>query len=163
MTDSPTLSKLSDEDAAWQRKQAIAAFHRTWELIEAVDRTAAEDSEMLRAAFASRYLWDAVGEDEQRAIGDWQIAHVASLLGRASIAVGWAARALGIAQRNGWGDWRLASCYEGMARAYATAGDAGERNRYAALCREAIAEIVDLESRALIESQLATVPELAAK
>ena len=68
---------------------------------------------MLAAAFASRYLWDSIGVEEQRAVGDWQIEHVASVLGHADLALRWAERALERAIQNGWTDWRLASCYEG--------------------------------------------------
>ena len=62
---------------------------------------------MLEAAFASRYLWDCLAAVEQTAIGDWQIAHVASLLGQSSLALARAQRALSCVIQNGWTDWRL--------------------------------------------------------
>ncbi len=104
------------------RREAIKAFDRTWQLIESQDRSPSEDDEMLEAAFASRYLWDMADGEEQRVIGDWQIAHVASLLGLADLALERADRALGRVLQNGWTDWHLASCYEGMARAHDAAG-----------------------------------------
>ena len=121
-------------------------------------RTSSDDAEMLAAAFASRYLWESVGGDEQRAVGDWQIAHVASLLGNADLALAWARRALDRVEQNGWTDWRLASCYEGMARAQSVAGNGPERDRWVALAREVLAGLEDEEDRELIESQLASVP-----
>ncbi len=147
-------------EAAGRRREAIAAFQRAWELIDSPERTPSDDSEMLAAAFASRYLWETVGGDEQRAVGDWQIAHVASLLGNADLALERAKLALDRVVQNGWTDWRLASCYEGMARAEAVAGNGPERDRWVALAREVLAGLDDEEDRELIESQLATVPAL---
>ena len=85
------MSKRAGEDGTEQveviRAEAAKAFNRTWELIELAGRSSAQDDEMLEAAFASRYLWDCLGGEEQTAIGDGQIAHVASLLGQSSLAL----------------------------------------------------------------------------
>jgi len=143
-----------------RREEAIAAFNRAWELIEEPHRSPADDDDMLAAAFASRYLWDSIGGDEQRAVGDWQIAHVASRLGLSGVALSRAERALQRVVQNGWTDWRLASCYEAMARAHATAGNSALRDHWASLCREAIDTLEDEEDRELIASQLASVPGL---
>jgi hypothetical protein len=142
--------------------EAIAAFNRAWELIELTERSPADDAEMLAAAFASRYLWESVGGDEQRAVGDWQIAHVASWIGYGDLALSRAASALQRVEQNGWTDWRLASCYEGMARAHAAAGDAAGYEHWAALAREAIDSLEDEEDRDLVASQLASIPPPAA-
>ena len=145
------------------RSEAVKAFNRTWELIELPDRSPADDDEMLEAAFASRRLWDEIGGEEQRAVADWQIAHVASLLGYAELALARSDRALRRALRNGWTDWRLASCYEGMARAHDTAGNGAQRDHWAALAREVLDGLEDEEDRAIISSQLASIPGLVAK
>jgi hypothetical protein len=144
--------------STWHREMAVATFNRTWELIEKRDRSENDDSEMLRSAFASRYHWEQVGGDEERAVGDWQIAHVASLLGHAALALRYARSALDITIGHQWRGWRLASCYEGMARAYAVTGDRGDRDRYVALARDELERIDDPDDRALIEKQLAAVP-----
>jgi catechol 2,3-dioxygenase-like lactoylglutathione lyase family enzyme len=151
----------SEGGAACRRRQAIAAFNRAWDLIVSPERTAGDDDEMLAAAFASRYLWDAEGGDEQRAVGDWQVAHVASLLGNAELALARARRALERVEQNGWTDWRLASCYEGMARAESVAGNGAEADRWAGLAREVLGTLDDEDERELIGSQLASIPDLA--
>ena len=140
------------------RRLAVAAFNRTWELVDATDRDRADDDEMLRTAFASRYHWEHIGGDAERATGDWQIAHVASLMGLADTALRFARSSLDRAETAGFTGWRLASAREGMARAMAAAGDRAGRDRYVALAREALREETDYEDRELIESQLATVP-----
>jgi len=150
------------EGPGGRRLEAIAAFNRAWELIESTERSPADDDEMLAAAFASRYLWESVGGDEQRAVGDWQIAHVASRLGYTDLALSRAARALERVEQNGWTDWRLASCYEGMARAYASAGDVAEYEHWQALAKQVIKTIEDDEDRELIASQLASIPPVSA-
>ena len=153
MTENP-----DDGAAASRRVEAIAAFNRAWELIDSAYRTSDDDDEMLAAAFASRYLWDSIGSDEQRVVGDWQIGHVASLLGYADLALRRAERALERATQNGWTDWRLASCYEGMARAQTTAGNLAERDRLVELARAVLERLDDPDDRDLIASQLASIP-----
>jgi hypothetical protein len=150
----------SDDDInTWHRTFAGAAFNRSWELIEMPDRSPADDAELLATVFASRYHWDPIGNDENKAVGDWQIAHAASHLGLAQIALTFSMSALERAQAAaGLSDWLLASCYEGVARAHATAGNVSERDRYIALARSAIDTLADPEDRELIESQINTIP-----
>lgn len=146
-------------DQAAVRGLAAKAFNEAWELIERTDRTPEDDARMLVAATASRYLWGLVGGAEQAAVGDWQIAHVASLMGDPGLARMFAVSSLATVEANGWTDWRLASALEGMARAAAVAGEARERETYAARCRAAL-ETVEKDDRELIASQLQTVPGL---
>jgi hypothetical protein len=146
-----------DEAKAWRRALAKQAFNHTWDLIGSDERTPDDDREMLISAAASRFLWDGVGGENERVIGDWQIAHVLSLLGDGEEALRFASEALRRVERNGWEDWRKASCLEGMARAHASLGHPDERDRYAALCREAFARLDDPEDREIVSSQLASI------
>ena len=147
-----------DADRLAHRRHAVIAFNRTWELIDTPDRSADQADEMLVATFASRYHWDRAGGAAERVTADWQIAHVASQLGLADLALRYADAALALAQREGFDGWRLASCYEGMARAHAAAGNRAERDRYVDLARRELAQVADAGDRGVIESQLATVP-----
>jgi hypothetical protein len=113
---------------------------------------------MLLATFASRYHWEVVGTDENRVVGDWQIAHVASLLGFAPLAMRFARSALDRAVEQGFEGWRLASCHEGMARAHACSGEDAQRDRHIKVARTLLAAVEDPEERRLVESQLETVP-----
>lgn len=115
---------------------------------------------MLVLAAASRFLWQEAGGDEQQMIGDWQVAHVLSLLGAGELALSFAEAALRRCQDRGWQDWRLASCLEGVARAHAVRGDKAARDDYAARCQAQLEGVPDKEDRDLIASQLATVPTL---
>ncbi|MEY2399022.1 MAG: hypothetical protein QOJ00_2196 [Actinomycetota bacterium] len=148
---------MNDEKEAHQYF-AIETFNGAWELIDKTDRTPDDDAEMLQRAFTSRWHWGFVGGAEQWATGDWQIAHVASLLGYGWMAQVYARRAFATCENEGWTDWRRASMLEGMARAAAAAGDEVEFAKYYALAQQAVAAIVDPEDRELIASQLATVP-----
>jgi hypothetical protein len=94
-------------------------------------------------------------------VGDWLIAHVASLEGLGELAHRFASTALDICRANGWSDWRLASALEGMARASAAIGDEHARDRHAAEARRVLATVEDKEDRELIASQLASIPGLA--
>jgi hypothetical protein len=147
----------TDLEESQQRQIAGALFNRTWTLIEK-PRTSEEDREMLATAFASRLHWQGIGSDENLAVGDWLIAHVASRLGYADLALDFAAAAHERTVRAGLADWVLASSLEGLARAHAVAGHEDERDDYVARARQALESVDDVEDRELIESQIATVP-----
>lgn len=147
-----------EELAAWSRSLAVSLFNATWELIDRADRTDDEDVEMLLSATASRWHWGQVGTAEQVAIGDWQVGHVASLLGLGELALRFAERHLAAALSQGWAGWRLASAHEGVSRAYAILGDDVASASHRGDAEAALALEPDEENRAVIESQLATIP-----
>jgi len=140
-----------------QRDLAVAMFNRTWELIDTADRTAELDREMLTSAAASRALWADIGGPEQLAVGDWQVAHVASLLGHKQIALDFASAAYRRASAADVPRWLVASTCEGLARAHATAGHHVERDEWVRRARAILTEVDDPDDRDLIESQLATI------
>ena len=151
---------MDDDERKKHREIGVTLFNRCWELIEAEARSADDDVEMLLAATTSRWHWAQIGGPEEVATGDWQIAHVASLLGLADLSVLFATRNLATATAEGWDGWRLASAHEGMARACATGGDADGRQRQLALGREALEREPDAENRELISEQLDSVPDV---
>jgi len=169
MTESPHVSGPPNPD---QRALAVGLFNRTWELLErrdnatdltmASDGGAADDRMLLETAMASRLHWEGIGSAENLAAGDWLVAHVASRLGYADLALEFAGAAHERATTAGpeVPTWLVASTQEGLARAHATAGHDEERDRWAADARRTLEAVDDEEDRELIESQLATVPGL---
>ncbi len=150
------------EDPDIHRRLAAQAFNSTWDLIDEADRTDDDDVAMLLSAMASRWHWSQVPDAEpaQRATGDWQVAHVCSLLGYGDLALRFALRGLAVATAEQWDGWRLASAHEGVARAYATLGNGPLRATHAAEARSALERETDEGDRAAIEAQLATVPPI---
>jgi hypothetical protein len=144
-----------------ERQLARQLFNRAWELIDCQDRTAEQDRMMLVTACAAYVHWDAVGTEENRAIADWQIAHVASLLGYGNLALSHATSALSRVQAAGLPAWLHASALEGLARAHAAAGNHADRDAYLKQAIEAVAAVADAEERKLISAQIATVPRAA--
>ncbi len=145
-----------------ERELAKRLFNSTWELIETADRTPGQDRLMLVTACASWLHWDAVGTVENRAIADWQIAHVASLLGYGELALAHATASYELTRSANLPDWMHASALEGLARAHAAAGNEAERDAYLRLASEALAVVTEPEERELIASQIATVPAVRA-
>ena len=147
---------MSDEN----RRHAVELYNAAWELLDSPERTESEDDRLLTLAFASRHHWEAAedGGDEQLAIGDWFIGHVAAHLGLSALAVRFSGRALDRVESMGAGGWLLASVYEGMARAHACAGDAEGRRRYTLLAEAALEGITDPDEREVIEDQLRSIP-----
>ncbi len=145
-----TASAASDDD----RATAIRLYNETWKLLDQQNRTQREDDRMMHMAHASRFHWDTVGTDQQRAIGEWQISRVYAALGRASSAVLHAERAVEYAQSPGLDDWVVASAYEGLARAHAVAGDLPSARRARDRCRLLLDAIDDDEDRQVVAADL---------
>jgi hypothetical protein len=142
-----------------QRQLAIDLFNRVWTLLEAEDRSRADDDRMLHMAHASRYLWEASGGTPAHlARGEWQCSRVYAVLGRGEASRHHAQRVLELCQENGIGDWDLAFAYEAIARARAVSGDADGARAATELALAAAADIVEDEDRALVLADLETVP-----
>jgi hypothetical protein len=152
---------LPDLTAAENRAQAARLFNRTWELLES-PRSPADDRAMLACALASRLHWTGIGSDENYAAGDWLVAHVASHLGYADVALDFAASAYetAVSAEPAVPAWLVASVQEGLARAHGAAGQAEERDRFAADARRTLETVDDTEDRELIAGQLASIPGL---
>lgn len=138
---------------------AKAAFNRAWDLIETTDRTPEQIREMIMTAMASRYLWSIAQEPADEStlvIGDWQIAHVLSLIGSGELALLFAEAAFQRVRSNGWTDWRQASVEEGLSRAHAILGNKEEQERHADACRRLLPTLDD-EDRSVIEAQLMSI------
>ena len=146
---------------AGQRALAVRLFNRTWELLD-LERDAAADREVLATALASRLHWTGIGTDENLAAGDWLVAHVASRLGHADLALDFASAAHErvSTSREQLPAWLVASTLEGLARAHAVAGHDDERDAFAADARRVLEAVEDDEDREIVEGQLATIPGL---
>lgn len=146
-------------DAATAHKSfAVSAFNGAWNLVDKADRSSDDDRQMLTLAFASRWHWGEVGTTENRVIADWQVAHVASLLGQAPLALTFAQAGYDVARREEQPDWLRASTAEGLARAHAAAGDRTSYEIYATEARTLCEQLDEDEDRELILGQLAAIP-----
>ena len=152
------MTDAGADAAATRRAFAVAAFNGAWELIDKQDRTADDDRQMLTLAFASRWHWSEVGTAENKAIADWQVAHAASLVSEASLALSYAQSAYDAARSNDLPEWLQASTAEGLARAHACAGDRASYETYAAEARVLVERLEEEEDRELILGQLAAIP-----
>jgi hypothetical protein len=150
-------------DPAQHRAEGVALFNAVWEMLDAPDRTAAQDDQMVHAAHASRWHWSQAGElggDQQRAVGEWQCSRVYAVLGRGEPALHHATACLAICEDAGLGDWVIAAAYEALTRASAVAGDGGGARDWLARARTATAAIADPEDREVIDADLASLAEL---
>jgi tetratricopeptide (TPR) repeat protein len=145
-------------DPDLQRRTAADIFNFAWTLLEQPDRSAREDDLMIHAAHAQRFHWEWVGDPVNHARGEWQLARVYAVLGRAEPALHHARRCLELCEANGIGDFDLAYAYEAMARAYGVTGDGDEAARFEELARRAAEEIADADDREQVLADLATLP-----
>lgn len=141
-----------------ERTLAVDLFNLVWELLDQPERSAADDDRMLHAAHASRHHWGQVGEPTQLAVGEWQCSRVYSVLGRSEPALHHARRAAALAGAGDLPGWLVASAHEGLARAYAVAGERDAAAREVEAARAALETVTDPEEREVVESDLAGIP-----
>jgi DNA-binding transcriptional MerR regulator len=163
MTATDTATTIETLDAETHRALGKELYNHTWSLIEATDRSGAQDDEMLFSAHASAYHWTKAGGTLANAArSQWQIARVYSTLGRGEPAVWHARRCLELAEaaaRAGVADdWDVPAALEGLARALGVAGDRAAAEATRARALEAVTTIADPEDRQLIEQDLETTP-----
>jgi hypothetical protein len=145
-------------DRAIRRELAVGLFNHVWTLLEIPERTPDEDDEMVHAAHASRYHWGEVGDERNRAVGEWQCSRVYATIGRGEPAVVHARRCLDLVRSHALDHWLHASAREALARAHAVAGDGSAAARWKAAAQAALAQIVDADERQIVEADIATLP-----
>ncbi|GAB3600241.1 hypothetical protein GCM10027446_33360 [Angustibacter peucedani] len=157
-TEPTTAQTAPSPDAAEHRRLAVDLFNGTWRLMEADDRTRADDDRMLHMAHASRHHWEQAGTAVHLARGEWLCSRVYAVLERGEPSRHHAQRALDLCQENGIGDWDLAFAHEALARAHAVSGDADAARAATEAALAAAEEVADPEDRALLLADLETVP-----
>jgi hypothetical protein len=152
----PTRMPALDRET--ERQLAAALFNEVWRLLDLPKRRPEQDDEMLHAAHASRYHWGNVGAPVTWARGEWLCSRVYAVLGRPSSAIWHAHRCLELlTDFGGAEDWDEAAAYEGLARAYALAGNKAESNAWLGRARDALTNIADPMERTPIEADLRSI------
>jgi len=144
--------------AEWHRQQAVDLFNFTWTLIDKPNRTPDDDDLMIHSAHASRYHWSIAGDVVNYLRGDWQIAHIYTLLNLSERALHYAQLCLRQCEVNQIGDFDLAFAYEAVARALACQGDLVEAGKYYRLAEAAGDQIAEADDRELFSSDLLKPP-----
>jgi hypothetical protein len=152
------FGKVPEVESVNHRDLAASTYNACWEYLEKPDRTADDDRELLTLAFTSRYHWSLASGEEQVIIANWMVSRAAAAVGKAALALDFAQLAYDQAQDADVPDWLIASVHEGLARAFAAAGDTPTRDKWCAAAVELVDRISDDESRELIAEQLASVP-----
>lgn len=132
-----------------QLKFAKSSFNGIWELLNKTKRTPDDDENLLLGAFASLYHWKQVGTAVNIQRGYWMISRVYQVLGDADQALQWAIKCQAVTKDNPseMEDFDPAFAREGLARAYALAGDIEKAQEHYDLAAELGDEIADSEDR----------------
>jgi hypothetical protein len=145
---------LLDPDV--ERKLAAALFNETWRLLDKADRTAEEDTLMVHCAHASRFHWEAIGTASNRAVGEWQISRVYSVVSLGESALHHARLCMQYSATNAFRPFMNAYAHEAMARALSLSDKVAARVHYQAAL-DLVPSIEDEEERKLLQSDLLTI------
>ena len=140
-------------DKDLERKLAAHLFNETWRLIEKPDRTAEENILMIHSAHASRYHWQSVGDSSHKAIGEWQISRVYSLLRLSDPALYHARVCLEICETQSFSPFLTGCAHEAMARALSF-NDKTSARLHHQMASELAMLVQDPEDRGILESDL---------
>ncbi|MDZ7668326.1 MAG: hypothetical protein U5Q16_02510 [Gammaproteobacteria bacterium] len=147
-----------DTDALnWHRYFAMEANNRAWAL--AVEkRSTAQDDEMLDAAHASAWHWDACGTELNHMRARMLLAEVHALLGRGKSSLRFADEMRGYFLTHGAPDWEIAFVHSIYAHAAWVAGD---KDLHRAAYQDAVAaidQIAEPEDREVVMQTFSQVP-----
>lgn len=155
----PIQSPGAAEVSRWHRTLAPRAFNRTWELLDAAERTRSEDEEMLDTTFAQRHHWYRVGDARNKSIADWQVSRVAAVLGYADLARRFGERSLETALENGLDPFVVGFAHEAIARAAAEVDDVETFAEHLEQAKAMLGDIADDEDRDILAADLAEMSE----
>ena len=139
----------------WHRAQAVEANNSLWDLFDKPVRTAEDDEEMLRRAYAAAFHWERArdAKPENAARADYMIAKALLLSGQPTASLRSAERCLAICLEHGLTDFDLAYAQEARARALRALGrDADAAQAWAAATSISVA---DPEDREILEADFA--------
>jgi hypothetical protein len=154
---------LAKNEREFHRKTAVACFNRTWDYLDMKHRDSKDEEEMLHLAHTSRYHWGIVGAPRQLAVGDWQLGRVYAALGEAELSLQYSLSSLRTCERQNLTDL-IPSAMEGVARAYAAAGDGRNATKLLKMAREKLDKLsLDAEDRKIFQSQIRDTERLASR
>jgi hypothetical protein len=151
---------VTDATGEWHRSEGIDANNSTWDLLEKPDRTAEEDEDLVRRAYAAAYHWARAArrgpENAARAV--YLLSRVNAALGRAELALHHAQRCMALTVDARLEDFDLAYAHEATARALALRGDTAGAD--AALTAARQVPVADPEDKAILDADLDSAASL---
>ncbi len=150
----PVENPTAEQLAQWHRTFAPRAFNETWGLLDLDELTWEQEEEMMASTFAQRHHWYAVGTARHKAIADWQVSRVFSVLGYAELARRFGERSLAVAKDNDLDAFVVGFGHEAIARAAAEVDDLATFGEHFSAAKSQLALIEDSEDRAVLESDL---------
>lgn len=148
------------QERANDRAQAVALFNDAWRLLDLPERTSAEDYDLIHCTHASRWHWGRAGGPQEWAVGEWLCSRAYAVLGRAEPALVHAQRCVDLCAEHALDGFVVASAHEALARAHAVAGDLDAARIERDIAAGLAAALDDLEDRAVVEGDLASLPPL---
>jgi hypothetical protein len=148
----------AEEAGPWHRRFAAESNSLAWTLSEKSARTAAEDAEMLRAAYAASFHWSKVGTESNRARADMLLGHVHALLKQGAPAMHHARRSYDYVTAHESPEWEVAFANAILAHAAHAAKDVGAYSHHYPVARQLGEALADPEERELFERTFARIP-----
>jgi len=152
----PEEKKYSDEGC--HKRFAVELNNLVWGLLKKKDRSADEDEKMIHAAHSSCYHWGVIGKPINQQRGEWLISHVYATLNRGEAALYHAIKCMGLTEKYKCEYFDLAYSYEGVARAYASAGKKSVCEKYIKLAQEAGEKIKNGEDKKIFDADFSAEP-----
>jgi hypothetical protein len=154
MTDKPTPEDVE----LWQRRFAARANNRAWTLAETIDRSPAQDAEMLQAANTAMYLWRSIGTPRNHAHAAQLLAHVYALLGLPQQARQYLDKALPYFTQDDCAPLERGFAHAIAANVAHAAGDAGQHAAHYAQAQALMAQLDNPQDREALAATMRVIP-----
>jgi hypothetical protein len=148
-----------EDEPVWRRRLGSGANNRAWSLAEKVDRSAAEDQEMLHAAHAAMHLWSTIGTALNIARGQLLLGQVHALLGDAKYANEYATAAHDYFTANDTAPGELAFVHAIRANAAHCCGNAGLHESSYRQAEALIASLSNQGEREALQATMRVIPK----
>ncbi|MBE0635564.1 hypothetical protein IH601_06180 [Candidatus Bipolaricaulota bacterium] len=151
-----------EDTAKTHEKFSVQCFNSAWELLDRIDRSLAEDEEMLRLSITSIWHWTQRSDctNQNLAMGYWQVSRIHAVQGRADEArrYGELCLAASVDKKDDQiAPFMLAYAYEALARAESAASEPEKRDHYVAEARKIAETICDPDTLKMLLDDLATI------
>ena len=147
-----------EDFAAWHRHFGVEANNRAWRLADQRSGTA-DDDELLNAAHAAAWHWQAIGKEQHHMRATMLLAHVHALRGDGALALQYATRMRDFFVAAGNTEaWELALAHAIHANAARLSGRRADYVDSYGKAQAALAEVHNQEERDILACTFAHIP-----
>ncbi len=146
------------EIANWAKYFAVEANGLGWTLTENPSRSPEQGDQMLSAAHAAAYHWNAIGTDVHKARADMLLAQAYAVLGHGTLAMRYAQRMFDFITGRDSPDWEVPFAHAVLANAAHAAGVYPLHAKHYEIAKDLADKLPDPEDKEIFDAAFNVIP-----